>query len=306
MRQRCSYCGVPNRWHWRSFINSNFAQDVFDLKINNHSSLLLDILLKIKTKQQQSQSQRLLYKPQNRNKSTTVTYVSIYYNKTLRVRKMFPFRRFVLLHHRNAHFRKASAIFISKLCIYLIYSNGLTLQVKTVVVDVQLVKNRPQTEETDSHRSHYNLSFFMVKSITLQMSQSASALQEQFSSHFFKSSHSLKFLNCFSSLLISSRSDNVAVCYPFCHMNTSCRSWGFPFMASSSSKVTIFSRGRGGAFLGALTVSGSMFAATGVSPAAMDRSNSLMLLGTKYSMRGSPPRGGRTAEIRIMAGSYAR
>lgn len=132
--------------------------------------------------------------------------------------------------------------------------------------------------------------------MTLQMSQSASALHEQLSSHFFRSSHNLKFLNCFSSFLISSRSrlgDPNATCYPCCHMKTSCRwSWfGFPRTAAiSSSKVTIFSRpARDGALRGTRTVRGSMFAEIGASPLAIDKSNSLILRGTKYSISGSAP-----------------
>lgn len=73
-------------------------------------------------------------------------------------------------------------------------------------------------------------------------------------------------------------------------MNTSGR-FAFLFLAAnSSSKVTIFSLPAFGvAFLGSLSVAGINWAAIGVSPAAMDRSKSLILLGTKYSTKGSVP-----------------
>lgn len=154
--------------------------------------------------------------------------------------------------------------------------------------------------EKGAKKNYYNFSFFRVKSITLQISQADSALHEQLSSHFFKSSHSLKFFNslrssflillrwfCSSSLSLSARPP-ISKRYPFCHMNTSCRSAFLFLRANSSSNVTIFSRGLGAAFLGTLTVNGSILA-TGVSPAAPDKSNSLTLRGTKYSMRGSAP-----------------
>lgn len=127
-----------------------------------------------------------------------------------------------------------------------------------------------------------------MKSITLHISQSASALHEQFSSHFFKSSHNLKFLNCLNSLLIASKSEAVAGggggaspttnCYPFCHMNTSC------CIFISSSNVTCFSL----VFRIGILI-------TGASPVATDKSNSLTLRGTKYSTSGSLP---ATAERR--------
>lgn len=137
------------------------------------------------------------------------------------------------------------------------------------------------------------------------MSQSASALHEQLSSHFFKSSHNLKFLNCFSSFftllkslkLVSAVSElfvNVALppfgnCYPFCHMNTSCSSvFLFRREAISSSNVTIFSFCLGPNLRGAFTVRGRKLLPTGPSP-VIDRSNSLILRGTKYSIKGSAP-----------------
>jgi hypothetical protein len=144
-------------------------------------------------------------------------------------------------------------------------------------------------------RIAHNLSFFMVKSITLHMSHSASALHEQSSSHFLSPSHSLKFLNCFSSLLTALKSSTRLVslltnCYPFCHMNTSWSSGSLLILAAiSSSNVTIFSFCLLATFLGTLTVSGRKLAEMGVSPVAIDRSNSLTLLGTKYSIRGSAP-----------------
>lgn len=75
-------------------------------------------------------------------------------------------------------------------------------------------------------------------------------------------------------------------CYPFCHMNTSCRSWFFVFDASSSSKVTIFSRGFATILRVIRAVSGRMF---GTSLPVPDKSNSLRLRGTKYSINGSAP-----------------
>lgn len=172
------------------------------------------------------------------------------------------------------------------------------------------------------------MSFFVVKSNTLQISQSVSVLQEQPSSHFFKSSHILKFLNCFSSLLtllrslmallssvsspvLAARSLSFAIystaslvllllppgfdgvssnCYPLCHMKISWSSDDFASLdAISSSKVTIFSFCLECNFLGARTVRGRNVPATGLSPAVKDRSNSLILRGTKYSTRGSEP-----------------
>lgn len=174
---------------------------------------------------------------------------------------------------------------------------------------------------------NYNLSFFEVKSNTLQMSQSLSVLQEHPSSHFFKSSQILKFLNCFNSFftvlksliaLLSSVSSPVftakslnfamystaslalllplvfaeqnSSCYPLCHMKTSWSSGDFASLhAISSSKVTIFSFCLGCAFLSGRTVRGRNVLAMGVSPDVMERSNSLILRGTKYSTKGSAP-----------------
>lgn len=87
----------------------------------------------------------------------------------------------------------------------------------------------------------------MVKSITLHISQSASALHEHPSSHFLSSSHSLKFLNWRSSRLIVVKSSaHDADCYPLCHMKTSSSVVATSDLRDcSSSNVTIFSdRGR--------------------------------------------------------------
>lgn len=142
----------------------------------------------------------------------------------------------------------------------------------------------------------------MVKSITLQMSQSASVLQEQPSSHFFRSSHNLKFLNCLSSFFTKLKSSTMSstffsLCYPFCHMNTSLKLGLSALISSSSSKVTIFSFCLEITLLGTLTVSGRKFPAAEASSVVMDRSNSLMLLGTKYSIRGSAPEKWKFSEI---------
>lgn len=152
-------------------------------------------------------------------------------------------------------------------------------------------------------------------------------LQEQPSSHFFKSSHIRKFLNCFNSFfallrslmaLLSSASSPVFTarslsfaiyptaslvllaappvfdssnCYPLCHMKMSWSSGDFARReAISSSNVTIFSFCFDCIFLGARTVRGRKVPAMGESPAVMERSNSLMLRGTKYSTRGSAPK----------------
>lgn len=171
------------------------------------------------------------------------------------------------------------------------------------------------------------MSFFVVKASTLQISQSLSVLQEHPSSHFFKSSQILKFLNCFNSFLtvlksliallssvsspvFAAKSLNFAIystaslalllppdfaeenssCYPLCHMKISCSSGDFASLqAISSSKVTIFSFCLDCSFLGGRTVSGRNVLAMGASPDVMERSNSLMLRGTKYSTKGSAP-----------------
>lgn len=125
------------------------------------------------------------------------------------------------------------------------------------------------------------------------MSQSASALHEQLSSHFFKSSHNLKFFSSFlkSFFIVDNIVSSCIIfsnCYPLCHMNTSCNSCPLVFDVNSSSNVTIFSRVLGGIFLGILVVSGSIFGTTSLP--VTDKSNSLTLLGTKYSINGSAPK----------------
>lgn len=131
------------------------------------------------------------------------------------------------------------------------------------------------------------------------MSQSDSMLHEQFASHFFKSSHNLKFFNSLRksfllTVVVIVSSCNLLIfsnCYPFCHMNTSCKSGPFIFVANSSSNVTIFSRGFCGNFRDNLVVSGNIFGTTSLP--VTDRSNSLTLLGTKYSINGSAPKNNR-------------
>lgn len=159
------------------------------------------------------------------------------------------------------------------------------------------------------------------------MSHSLSVLQEHPSSHFFKSSQILKLLNCFNSFftlfrslmallnsvsspVLAARSLSLAIystaslalltlllltegssnCYPLCHMKMS---WSSGDLASldaiSSSKVTIFSFCFDCTFLGARTVKGRKVPVIWLSPPVIERSNSLILRGTKYSTSGSAP-----------------
>lgn len=146
---------------------------------------------------------------------------------------------------------------------------------------------------TSSLQSSITITFLRVKSITLHMSQSASALQLQLSSHFFKSSQSLKFVSLLRmdvDFVEEAELDVLAIgcgevhdgdgvepsvsgcvwacsdCYPLCHINTS--GMGTPMsmlgrvLSNSSSNVTVFSlRGFGGSLRTycARTANGSWF-----------------------------------------------
>lgn len=109
-------------------------------------------------------------------------------------------------------------------CIYKMYSHEFA---SSPLSKLTLEHSPSGLLPCSSNTLNYNLSFFKVKSSTLQISQSCSVLHEQLSSHFFKSSHSLKFLKAFSSFFTASRfpkSESLTSfgnCYPVCHMNTS-------------------------------------------------------------------------------------
>lgn len=87
-------------------------------------------------------------------------------------------------------------------------------------------------------------------------------------------------------------------------MNTSCKSCPFIFAANSSSNVTIFSRGFCGNFLGIRVVNGNIFGTTSLP--VTDKSNSLTLLGTKYSINGSAPKTNSKENIKITSDYFIR